>query len=335
MFTGIAALTVPPTDNPLVKVAMDLRANRDSFSGREIIPDYMRGLEPSAQYNEYSSEFSKKLGALVNVSPLVIDHAVTGLGGSWARNILKGSNAIVDYVDGEERVLPEAGYEDYFVLQRFIKNPYRSTQSSADFWDEMSQSGGTLAVARNTYKDIAKSGDVERAVAYVNRQPDHVRDFIILTEIGTEWDRRLHPMIRAENSMRVISSMRRQIRDGNLRRQGTEQVYDLNRHQLRTLNQALEQLQALEAVDALALMEYPGYPDAPRVSRRDIMNTIALTDRDVAQELQNRMFQGSVMPYDVMVQNWNGRDEALRRYDNPQTLAADARMLRYERLSRE
>ena len=88
---GLGHIFIPPFD-PAINVANELRMNYDTFRGKSIVPDYMQGLPPHLQYNQYSSQFSRSLGELVGASPAMIDHAIQGIGGSLGREFLNFSN---------------------------------------------------------------------------------------------------------------------------------------------------------------------------------------------------------------------------------------------------
>jgi hypothetical protein len=66
--------------------------NRDSYFGTPIVPDWMRqgstAIPPEEQVSEYTTKVSIELGRLFNASPMRVDHAIRGIGGGFATDVL-------------------------------------------------------------------------------------------------------------------------------------------------------------------------------------------------------------------------------------------------------
>lgn len=85
-----------PTAVPqFLKPAAELYMNYNFYTERPVVPDYMRdGLEPYLQYTDSTSEISKQLGEMLNVSPIQLDHLIRGMFGSAGGAVLFGSNLV-------------------------------------------------------------------------------------------------------------------------------------------------------------------------------------------------------------------------------------------------
>jgi hypothetical protein len=68
---SVATLSIPTQASTVFN---EIRSNRDTFSGRPIIPPEMRDFPPEEQYNEYTSLSARRIGEQIGMSPMIIDH---------------------------------------------------------------------------------------------------------------------------------------------------------------------------------------------------------------------------------------------------------------------
>ncbi|MDF1769876.1 LPD38 domain-containing protein [Maricaulis sp.] len=331
MRRGLLQLVVPPLENPLLTVPRELWANKSTFNDREVVPSYMEGLEPAEQFNAYTSAFSRSLGRQIGVSPMQIDHVITGFGGSWGRSILDGADLILQ--DGSRA--PAGAIEDMWVMRRFFKDPMRGAQSSADFWDQMNRTGGRLEEVSATYREIASSGRTDQAVAYILQRTPLERDFALLRNHFPPAQKRLHPMLRASDAMRVGSEMMRELDQGALRQAGSEEVIPLTRAQAREAVSTLRQINVLEAQDALNMTGFAGYQERPRLARRDLMAQLRQISPEVARQYDLRLVSANVTPIDLVRDAWPRLSRSMRRFDTPGEIDPLARMSRVNELMGE
>lgn len=83
-----AGAVAPPALPALVKPAMEVYFNWDIFRDSPIISMSQEGLLPPQQYTSHSSKLAIKLGEVLNVAPLNIDHLLSGYTGGLATDIL-------------------------------------------------------------------------------------------------------------------------------------------------------------------------------------------------------------------------------------------------------
>jgi len=89
LFNGMLSPTaVPQIVKPTIEVAID----HSFHTGRALTPAYAEGLQNEFQYNEYTSELSKLIGAGVDGSPILIEHWLRGTFGSAAGLLMWTSN---------------------------------------------------------------------------------------------------------------------------------------------------------------------------------------------------------------------------------------------------
>lgn len=84
---------------PTVHIAeqmTELAVNRDIFRGRPIVPTELQGLPSEQQFNERTSETARRLGGILNWSPMKIDHVLRG---GVGRDILNGVDQAILALD--------------------------------------------------------------------------------------------------------------------------------------------------------------------------------------------------------------------------------------------
>ena len=260
----------PPHEIPALSVPFQIGANRDHL-GRPIVPDHLRGaVDPALQFNAYTSDLGKLIGKTFKVSPSVVDHVVTGYGGSLGRYALQGSNLASEAVTGRPRTA--AGPEDWFLSRRFIRDISRGSTSQAEFWNQVSRDGGKLTTAEGSFRALVKDGKDDEAVAYLNRLSPNARAFVTLKVFGGDGESLIHPLVRAQKALSVISDFRTDARDGELR-DATGVVIPLSPHDRRIIDDSLSSFALAEMRNALVSSQTRGW------AQKGTMDASVATDR--------------------------------------------------------
>ena len=187
--------------NPIpqaIKPMVELWANKNSFTGQPIVPEYMLKLDPAQQYRESTSGGAKVLGKMAGLSPLQIDSFMKGYLGSSANYI----NAMLDLVIHRpafgltER--PETLVSDMPFIKRFLVDDLGGGNAE-NFYrlrDEVDRVVNTV--------NILKKRDPSRVESYVksNREVLAARDYA--REVGKVLSR-----IRDRRNLLLGSSMSR------------------------------------------------------------------------------------------------------------------------------
>jgi hypothetical protein len=71
----IVGAAIRPIRDTIAGPLIDVAAN-ENFMGAPVVPGYLEGLSPRLQYDANTSEFSKYIGDIANVSPKQLDHLV-------------------------------------------------------------------------------------------------------------------------------------------------------------------------------------------------------------------------------------------------------------------
>ena len=294
---GLAMTIVPPHSVPAITVPAEIAGNKSFFTGAPIVPEHLRGLEPHLQFNAYASEFGKTLGEAVGVSPSVIDHAITGFGGSWGRTLLEMSNRM-------RPGRPEMAAADTPVVGRFVRDFTRGATSTADFWEQMSRDGGELNRAHQTYRMLVRNGRFDEAAAYLAEQAPPAREFALINTYLDADRKRLHPMRRAYDIVGVIGDMRRELNTSELAVAGTESTIALTPARKREAIDVLSRLAVSEAGDALALSGINGYERRNREDRNALLEELRAASPEVHAEYMRRLQSANVAPSQAVEQAW-------------------------------
>jgi hypothetical protein len=123
--------------------------NYDLYRGRSVVPEQLKYLPAEYQHDVFTSATAKKLGALLGVAPIKVDHLLRGYFATAAR-------AGTDTIDwgmsklGMVDLPPPAakGTMEMYVLNRFAGSPYASNAFVERFYNAAKDMEGKLGVFR-------------------------------------------------------------------------------------------------------------------------------------------------------------------------------------------
>ncbi len=81
---------------PLASMAVELAANEDHFTGREIVPAERRMLPPQYQYNAGTSDLAKLVGKAVPLSPAYMDQIAQDMFGTAGRAAMHSADLVTN-----------------------------------------------------------------------------------------------------------------------------------------------------------------------------------------------------------------------------------------------
>lgn len=291
LLSDLAHTVLPPHEIPSLAVPVQIASNRDHL-GRPIVPDHLRGsVDPALQFNGYTSDLGKLIGKTFNVSPAVVDHVVTGFGGSLGRYVLQGSNMVGEAVTGRPRTA--AGPEDMFLARRFVREISRGSSSQAEFWDQVSRDGGDMTQAEGSYRALIREGKDQEAADYYNRLPPQERAYIAAkTMLGDGWSI-VHPLVRVQKSVSTLSDFRRDLREGQLRDE-TGAVIPLSPEDRRDIDGAVADLAMVQMRNALGEAGIKGWGQRAPMDPSQPISRIARTSPAAHMELARRAYLSRV-----------------------------------------
>jgi hypothetical protein len=153
----------------IVKPLVDVWRNKDSFTGKEIVPYWVdKGTEAAEQYDERTTEISKALGSVLNISPMKLDYLAGGYGGSLGLSLFLTTDKIIREASGDKTAGTRADYTDVNnlpVVRRFFYNAGTAgSRQQQEFYELRDEVDKTVA----TLNKIQKRGDIAEYYAYAN-----------------------------------------------------------------------------------------------------------------------------------------------------------------------
>jgi len=164
-------LSMNPTPQ-LIKPMIDLYANKDGFSGREIETQGMEKLRPEDRYTNRTSEVARFLGQIglpnpaqllmgrvEGLSPVQIDHLIRGyfawVGTSATTALDYGIRPMMDRGDR-----PDMRLKDVFLVGNFVQSlPSGSSRYVTQFYEQAKEIEQMYA----SYQQAIKEGNTEKA----------------------------------------------------------------------------------------------------------------------------------------------------------------------------
>jgi hypothetical protein len=128
---NVGGVPVPVVETPLIEEVAEQLANRDFFFEMPIVPMSEERKPPEEQFNEYTSRAAIKMGQLFGMSPRRIDHAIEGIYGYVAGDIVDAVGLGPAETDREKELADTPIFGRLFVRggtegirSRFIEDMY-------------------------------------------------------------------------------------------------------------------------------------------------------------------------------------------------------------------
>lgn len=306
---GVAMNLSPPVSPPAIQVIVEQMANYDFFTDREIVPDYMRALAPELQYNHYTSDFAKKVGEIIGMSPLRVDHLLAGFGASAYRDLTWAYNSVL----GEGR--PSSDVTNWPVTRRFVRDARRGAQSAADFWSYASTVNGTLRSAETTYKTLLESGQERAAEDFLNTLDPDARAYALLNVHFKAETKRLNPFYRARQIGTIVSAFRREL-SSTLGVEDTSSKFSepvkLSADEKYKIDQLLSEYMRREMRNTLIYMQDPGWRGKTPLPTDTTLDLLEKTNAFAFDELKRRIRKANIYSAETVQEYWpEARDRLL------------------------
>jgi hypothetical protein len=136
----------------------EMVTNYSFFTGRPIVSRAMEGIAPEFQVEASTSGLAKRIGKGVGLSPIQIDHLISGYTGTMGMYMVNAMNSIFDTQDDPTRA--DLRFEQLPVFKRFLldKNAKGNVTAYYDLkhsTDEMTRTVNMLERTGN-YEEMAK-----------------------------------------------------------------------------------------------------------------------------------------------------------------------------------
>jgi hypothetical protein len=120
---GVSTLKIDPLGFQVLKPFLEALRNKSSFTGTEIVPSYMEeGLEKGYQSRYQTNELARLIGEGMNLSPMKIEYALRGYGGTLGTYLLTLIDVALRQATGRDYIRPRLDQAP--ILRRFFQTPY-------------------------------------------------------------------------------------------------------------------------------------------------------------------------------------------------------------------
>lgn len=321
------ALT-PPGIPQVARLWSDIRGNHNSLSGRPIVPEYMKKLEPQSQFSAYTSEFAIEASKRINesgwakpmaqgigrtifandkfeITPAIIDYALTSSLAYWGKDIQKGSNTFRDDGRRSDKIkdFPIVGT----TIQRLQVDPFRAADATRAFWDQMSTSGGRYPRAAAEYSDRLKDNGIEEANIYLATLPEDEQVYALVQEQKSASVKKFHPLNRLDTLMRTVGKIQREIMFGEVN--NTEMRSERNpmsvspgkAHEVRAI---LQQIVAMESSNTMRFLEHDQFKSRKEFEVRAVYDILKQSHPKIYDELELRFRRKKMKTFSDIKKEW-------------------------------
>lgn len=313
MVAGVWQTLAPPLSNPMISEPLQLATNTNLRTGGKIVSESKLDALPQDQFNAWTSELSRKLGAAVGVSPAKIDHAILGFGGTWGRWLLSASN-----LTDPDR--PSMELADAPMSRRFIGDWTHGAQDQTAFYERVGARTSDLARRLTSIRERMESGRQTDAAALLGEADEPGRAYL-LTQLAAEpMVRRLHPIERARvvalEAGRMVDELHGgRPKDAGERGQFASAIPHLSASDKAVTQDALERLVVAEMRNAMIVSGQPGYEHRAPMDRAKYLAELDAIDPALAVELEHRVRTGrdKAFSYEAVTTLWPKVEGRLRQ----------------------
>lgn len=325
------AMSIP---NPLVNLpgvtpALEMSANKSFYTGRPIVPEQVQNkAHPELEYTDRTSPLARHLGNLMGWSPMKVDYAMGAYFGTNGRDLMSLSGMV-------DQDSPTAALDDVVFARRFIKNNERISGRVRQFWDLMGAKNGKYhdeaAAYRKLVTEVVQRGqDPSRADALMKGLTDSERAYVVMHEGAkrdgkpafTADDRRMHPLTRAYDAVRVLSGMATELQTNTLTAYRGKEPIPLSPGMRRELIDEIRTMAGAEMRNAFVVVKEKGYADRQTFDLSTYMDKIRQVSPEIADEIATRYATAKVYSFDAVRDNWPQMQSELASYGTDARLGA-------------
>ncbi|SFP13309.1 hypothetical protein SAMN04488056_12337 [Cohaesibacter marisflavi] len=292
---------LPPNimeSNPLVKTYFEVKSNKDFFTGADVVPEQLLGLEPRLQYTASTSELSKQIGDVLGWSPALTDKMITNFTGGLGRSALSIYDAFGSNKPGQSA-------DDMAILRRFIKSASRGSRSTREFWALVAPSTGEFEGTVKSYQAMLDAGQTVEADDYLGTLGEEQRVYLTsrFMQGNAAQAKKMHPLDRARRAVRAISRLRKDLADDEVI--GADgPLSSIPRSDRGAMVDILESLAVKEARNALVLLDQPGWQHRGLMDVEGHYRELEALNPKILKVLADRYATGGVVPFETVQKSW-------------------------------
>ncbi|PLW77897.1 LPD38 domain-containing protein [Cohaesibacter celericrescens] len=298
---GLFQVLLPPNimeSNPIVKSYFEAKSNKDFFTGAEIIPDQLKGLEPQLQYTARTSELTKQIGDLMGWSPALTEKMITNFTGGLGRSALSLYDAF-----GSDK--PGQSLDDMAILRRFIKSASKGSRSVRKFWELVAPSTGEFEGAVKSYAAMLEAGDSAGAADYLGSLGEEQRVYLVSRNLEGKpaKTKKLHPLDRARRAVRAITQLRKDLADSDAQT-ADDTITNIPRNDRGAIVDILENIAVKEARNALVMLNQPGWKHRGLMDIDGHYRELEVVNPAILEALADRYATGGVVSFETIKEIW-------------------------------
>lgn len=309
----------PVRNTPFVTPAIELMTNYSFFRKGPIVPDAVRNpANPELEYTERTTSGARILGDALGWSPIKIDYAMGAVFGTNGRDLM----SITSMADKDT---PTQSLDDTMFIRRFVKNDERISGRAKQFWELMGAKNGKYANDAEGYRKLVKEAvtrgqEPVLAKELLDKLPAPERVYVVMKEGAnnqgkpafTADERRLHPLVRAQEAVSVLSGIARDLQTNTLIPYREKERLMLSPDQRRHLIDEIQTMAGAEQRNAFAVVGEPGYVGRQVFDVNDYMTVIEKLSPNVAEEIATRYATAKVYDARAVQEAWPTiRDEIM------------------------
>jgi predicted transcriptional regulator len=308
MASDFFTTVMPPHSIAAADLVYGFVFGKDMYSGNDIVPIWEKGpneIERKEQYGPYTSWAARQIGEALNMSPYYAEFIIRNLTTSVGQDAAAGIDAAL----GEG---PELSIAEYPAARRFTYNSGKSSQSlgkfynmmtdgeglSKWFWDTFSSDARSFHSAGNTYGKMIDAGGENSAIAaeFLGRINPDQRVFAVLSNDfkgRTKGKyRNLHPMINAEEGVKIANAIMKEVVSGELimdKGEKGEERKKMDREQMRFARNEVGHIRKGMAQNALQITGVDGWREQKLMDVDARLATLKAGAPEVYSEMMRRL----------------------------------------------
>lgn len=332
----------PPMLPQSARLWSDIRSNYNSLSGRQIVPEYQKALPPQEQFNAYTSQMAIAVSRAINeskwgkptaeaiggalfanpnfeISPAILDYALSTGGGYWGKDVQKASNLAADRDLG-----PKTGRLAEYpivgtVLQRLSVDPARASEALQTYYEEMSPVAQGYPRAAAGYDTVLKNRGQQAANTVLATYDEDHRAYALLMGSSDTNNKRLHPLNRLQDVIGSITSMEQDLAYGRLAdtsEKTNPQPILLAPAQAAEMRDTLAKIKAIEANNTFVALGKDQFASRNMIDVQPALDVLKAISPEAATELQLRYDRKHVTEFQQAVDTWPAiKDELLETWN--------------------
>jgi hypothetical protein len=136
-------------------VPMELWGNKNTFTGRQIVPESKEGLDPEHQYGPQTSLAAREAGEALGASPAKIDHAIRGFFGTLGTHVLAATDIALRQ-QGKYPAPATTTWMRWPVVKAFVHDPHNpNSRFVTEFYEKLQEARRAEATLKQLEPDEA------------------------------------------------------------------------------------------------------------------------------------------------------------------------------------